>query len=146
MFNARHIAAAVLMLAAAAAHAEVYKWTDDKGRVHYGDKPPASTPAGTKKAVELDIPEPSAADRQDAADRAARERARLQPPAEKGVIGGATEAAPAPAAAEEDNSCAAQKRRYEESAACFQQYRNVNGSVKAEAYKHCVPVPQPSCD
>lgn len=145
MFNTRHIAAAVLMLAAVAAHAEVYKWTDDKGRVHYGDKPPASTPAGTKKAVELDIPEPSAADRQEAADRAARERARLQPPAEKGVIGG-TEATPAPAAAEQDNSCAAQKRRYEESAACFQQYRNVNGSVKAEAYKHCVPVPQPSCD
>lgn len=26
-----------------AAHAGVYRWTDDKGRVHFGDKPPPGT-------------------------------------------------------------------------------------------------------
>lgn len=28
------------LLAAAAAHAQVYKWVDEKGRTHYGEKPP----------------------------------------------------------------------------------------------------------
>lgn len=32
--------------------AEVYKWVDDKGKVHFGDRPPAKS-----QAVELDLPE-----------------------------------------------------------------------------------------
>ena len=31
----------VLLLAAPLASAQVYKWMDEKGRVHYGEKPPA---------------------------------------------------------------------------------------------------------
>lgn len=34
-------------------HAQVYKWLDEKGGVHYGDKPPASVEAQT-----LDAPPP----------------------------------------------------------------------------------------
>lgn len=45
------ICLACLCLPAAAA--EMYKWTDEKGRVHYSDKPP---PEGTK-AEERDLPE-----------------------------------------------------------------------------------------
>jgi len=33
--------AALALLATGTLHAQVYKWTDDKGRVHYGEKPPA---------------------------------------------------------------------------------------------------------
>lgn len=38
-----HLAAVLaLMLAGFAASADVYKWTDRDGNVHYGDRPPAS--------------------------------------------------------------------------------------------------------
>ena len=46
---------ALLLLALAAsfaAHAQVYKWTDPSGKVHYGDRPPAETK--TEK-VKIDI-------------------------------------------------------------------------------------------
>jgi hypothetical protein len=35
----------VLLLAAAPAWAQIYKWVDEKGRVQYGEKPPASAKA-----------------------------------------------------------------------------------------------------
>ena len=31
---------ALALLAASAAHAQVYRWTDSQGKVHYGDRPP----------------------------------------------------------------------------------------------------------
>jgi hypothetical protein len=34
---------ALLILFALPARAEIYKWTDEKGKVHYGDQAPAST-------------------------------------------------------------------------------------------------------
>lgn len=43
--------AAVVALPAAA---QVYKWVDEKGRVHYGEKPPEGV-----KAVEMGAPPPS---------------------------------------------------------------------------------------
>lgn len=39
----------LVLLAALAAHADVYRWTDDKGVVHYTDKPPSKD----AKPVEL---------------------------------------------------------------------------------------------
>lgn len=145
MFNPSHIAAAVLMFAAIGAQAEVYKWTDDKGRVHYSDQPPPTAPAAAKKPIQLHTSEPSDEERQQAAERLARQRANLhQESGDKSATGDSAETPPA--RPEEDNSCAAQKRRYEESAACFQRYRNANGSVKAEAYEHCVSLPPPNCE
>jgi glutaredoxin len=48
------LAASLLLLACASSSAQVYKWTDAKGGVHYTDTPP---PAGqTKKASELRAP------------------------------------------------------------------------------------------
>jgi len=41
------------------------------------------------------------------------------------------------------SACEEEWKRFHESAACFSRYRNANGSVKAEAYKHCVEVKQP---
>ena len=37
----------VLTLAAATVGAQVYRWTDENGKVHYGDKPPAGKPSTT---------------------------------------------------------------------------------------------------
>lgn len=46
-----------LALLPAIGTAEVYKWTDAQGRVHYGDQPP------TPKAQPLDLPPPQAIER-----------------------------------------------------------------------------------
>lgn len=35
----------ILLLTALVANAEVYKWVDEQGNVHYGDVPPGGTPA-----------------------------------------------------------------------------------------------------
>lgn len=36
----RYLIAITVLLVLSPAHAEVYRWVDDKGVVHYGDKPP----------------------------------------------------------------------------------------------------------
>ena len=41
------------------------------------------------------------------------------------------------------SSCEEEWKKFHDSAACFARYRIANGSVKAEAYKHCVEVKQP---
>jgi hypothetical protein len=43
--------------------------------------------------------------------------------------------------------CDAAFERYRESIDCFAQFRNQNGSVRAEAYRYCSPVldPSPRC-
>lgn len=45
----------LLLLLGAAAHADIYRWTDAQGRTHYGDRPPAS---GAEKIVEPAPPSP----------------------------------------------------------------------------------------
>ena len=41
--------ALLLALAVPAASAQVYKWVDEKGRVHYGEKPPPGSKSNTVK-------------------------------------------------------------------------------------------------
>ncbi len=46
--------AAVLLaalIASVAAHAEVYKWTDEKGQIHFSDKPPPSSDRSAQQSV-----------------------------------------------------------------------------------------------
>lgn len=46
-------AIALLLAAAAATHAQVYRWVDEQGKVHYGERPPSGakvTPVETKPA------------------------------------------------------------------------------------------------
>jgi hypothetical protein len=42
MQRSRLLAMLMLILASSFATAEVYKWVDDQGAVHYGDRPPAT--------------------------------------------------------------------------------------------------------
>ena len=44
-----HLLALVLALALPVASAQVYKWVDEKGRVHYGEKPPVGAKSSTLK-------------------------------------------------------------------------------------------------
>jgi hypothetical protein len=52
------------VLAAAAAHAQVYRWVDEQGKVHYGERPPAgakASPVQDKLAAPPGAPAPKAA-------------------------------------------------------------------------------------
>ena len=46
---ARSLLAAVLVLSAAQAHAQQYRWIDEKGRVQYTDSPPPASAKGVQK-------------------------------------------------------------------------------------------------
>ena len=47
--NCKALLALVLALAMPVASAQIYKWVDEKGRVHYGEKPPAGAKPSTVK-------------------------------------------------------------------------------------------------
>jgi hypothetical protein len=56
------------LLAAAAAHAQVYRWVDEQGKVHYGERPPSGAKAspvqdklGTPPGAPPGAPAPKAA-------------------------------------------------------------------------------------
>lgn len=53
---ARCLLALLLALTAPAASAQVYKWVDENGRVHYGEKPP---PGSKSSAVKPPTPAPN---------------------------------------------------------------------------------------
>jgi len=80
----------LLFAAAAAAHAEgAYKWTDEQGNVHYGDRPPADLQSKEYLELPAQTPEPTGLrpgerallnkiERQQAAEAAAREQAQSE--------------------------------------------------------------------
>ncbi len=62
----RIVLAAMLCAAALGASAQMYRWTDEKGRVHVTDTPPPASAKGVKKsgapAAEPSSPQPSGAE------------------------------------------------------------------------------------
>jgi uncharacterized protein DUF4124 len=131
---ARLASIAVALLVSGPAAAQMFKCTNAAGKITYSGTKCADL--GLKDAGEVKDrvnvnpayqPPPKAAPRQ-------------QPPR------AATPPSPQPATARrDDDSCEAQKRRYQESLDCFAPYVNYNGSIKAEAFEHCVEVKQPKC-
>ncbi len=135
--------AALLALASAAAPAQIQRWTDAQGKVHFGDLPPPAdgknvkiVPGATPLTPEDD----------------ARARARMQqyeqdlkPPAP--VARNPKPAAPArrPASAPEINSCVAEWNRFTAAAACLDPCRNANGGLRGDCAQRCAFVTQPNC-
>lgn len=144
----RAAALVVLAGALATAHAaEVYKWVDENGRVHYGNSVPDAQKSKAK-AVELKGAQLTADQRAAAEARLEREKAALQEmsrkrePTQPPV---ATLPAPKPAPAGGKPTCEQEWARFHQSAACFAPYRLATGGIKAEAFKVCAEVPTPSC-
>ncbi|HEX6829045.1 MAG TPA: DUF4124 domain-containing protein [Burkholderiales bacterium] len=50
--NARMLAAALMLALSASVQAQLYKWVDSEGKIHYSDQPP---PAGANKEQKLNI-------------------------------------------------------------------------------------------
>lgn len=139
------------------------RWVDDTGRTHLSDAVPEKFRASAT-CTDSSVFEPRPEDRAAATKRAAadRERARIaeaerraqEPTGATRLAGPAGPAASAPRAAkrparvpDENTDCRTWWRLYDQSAECFGPWRNVNGSIKPEAFERCnlVQSPEPKC-
>lgn len=147
--------------------AEVYRWVDKDGNVHFGDHIPKAYEA-QGETLDIDSGHPSARERKSAeaiaesareAADAAREYRHEQ--AQRAEEAGAKPSEVKPQQAEpqslpespgpgtrltheqQQERYEAQMRRYRESQRCFAPYKVVGGGTKGEAFKHCTPVPRP---
>jgi hypothetical protein len=122
---------------------DVYKWTDERGQVHYSD----SIPEGRRnsvKGIPVNAGVVSDADRSAAATRLAKYRedlARISP-----------SSAPVPTSATASSSTRLKPKKtpceeawdaYNESYACFDPYRMGNGTIRLEAFQRCKEVNRP---
>jgi len=126
--------------------AEVYRWTDETGRVVYGDR----VPEGRKGASRtIDVSDSVTGGASGAGAPAPRSRT----PARRATAPSAATPADAPAVIgrsqslprleDNDARCAAAWKRYNESYACFDAYR-YGGVVRPEGYQQCEQVSMPS--
>ena len=132
--------AAGVLLAGAAHAVDVYKWTDSKGVVHYGDRPASGVATST-----LNVPqdEPADADAALAQQRLASARDRLQQQVDSDHPAPVWTARRPKVA---NSSCAAAWQRYNAAQACFDRYRVIDGKgVTAAGVQTCPQLPQPSC-
>ena len=130
------------------AGAQIKRWVDERGVVHYSDAPPPPRAPAAGAVTEVEPVAPlSPADQAAAAQRLQQYRDQLaQPP--QGPASGAGAAAPAAAAsgpAADDHSCAAQWARYDAAYACMDPYRMIDGRIRPEAFEKCPVLVQPDC-
>lgn len=138
---------AVLVLAGlalcAGAHAvDVWKWTDSKGVVHYGDRPASGTAASTVSVPGGgDSPEEKA--EAEASLEASREKL-AEPVTPTSARRSRTRVQPAQRPAQ--SSCAAAWSQFDAAQACFDAHRVAGGKgVTGGGEVVCREVPQPSC-
>ena len=131
----------------AAEGAELFKWVDEKGRTHYGESIPDQYKKKATK-IERTISDPTDAQRRDAVERSAKEKLRATEAPGAAPDTPPSNTTPQPTVSNTNvrgDSCEEQKQRYLESDLCFAPFRNANGTIKAEAFRHCVEVKEPRC-
>ncbi len=131
----------ILLAANAASSAEIYRWTDDKGEVHFGDAVPESAKASASK-VDTSNATISDAERNAGEARLERERKDIARP-ERGAGPAAANPAQTPPPGGRRSDCAAQWRAYNDSMACFDAYRMTSGAMRPEAFEKCESIVQP---
>lgn len=120
-----------------AAAAEIYQWTDENGKRHFGESIPQRY--------------------QEAGGPMTLTPANVLPSKTSAPASAQTGSAPAalPVSTEQrlestptdSNDCQEAMRRYQESVACFESFRNQNGSLRSGAAQQCQALPQPTgCD
>jgi len=132
-----------------AAHgADIFRWVDENGKIHFGDSVPEQY---KQKAKKLDSKgaEVTSSQRQEAEARLAREKARaesIRKAREAQSDEAQAGAAPTPSvspAADNANACEEQLKKYLDSQTCFAPYVTKDGMVRPEAFQHCTVVNQP---
>lgn len=129
--------------------AGIFKWVDEKGQVHYSESVPEKYKRSATK-IEREDTEPTEAQRQEAAARAAKDKENAESMATRKAKSERprTDSPPLPKTAGVDDKasrCEAEKRKYRQSEACFAPYRTANGGIKDEAFQHCVAAREPEC-
>ncbi len=128
--------------------ADLYRWTDENGKTHYGDSVPEQYKNRARRVQGGS--EVSEQERSVAAERLEKEKAR----AEAAEAARARPAASQPPAASSSTakaapsellSCEEQLRRFKESADCFAKYSLPMGGVRPEAFDNCTEIKQPNC-
>lgn len=146
------LAGLLLFCVLAGNSAIIYIWVDENGRTQISDTVPEQY-RKSATAIDSEHYEVSAEQRQEALERAAREKALADEVAKP------RQSAPAPAndssgsvpvvtkrpaeGVTESTDCATWRRLYLESVDCFAPYRTVRGATKAEAFEKCTPIPEP---
>ena len=131
---------AILLVANAGSSAEIYRWTDDKGEVHFGDAVPESAKASASK---VDTSSSTISDAEHSAGEARLERARKEiDRPERGARPAAVSPARTPPGSSRTD-CAAQWRAYNDSMACFDAFRMTSGAMRPEAFEKCESMVQP---
>ena len=120
--------------------AELYRWTDEMGRVHFSDSIPRAN-KNKAKIVDLKSADVPPQQIQEAQARLAKEKSRLNQPSPAIAVIPQGKTQPL----DKESSCEDQWAKYDESWACFNPYRTANGSVRREAYEHCSEMKSPSC-
>jgi hypothetical protein len=127
---------------------DIYRWTDEAGKVHLSDSVP---PKYKAKATRIDSRqfEPSPEQQREAEARRARTQKALaaSEPAPTGEAGAPPPPRSAPAPAPTRIDCDALQREYLDSLDCFAPFVNANGTLKPNAFAACRPVvdPSPKC-
>jgi uncharacterized protein DUF4124 len=137
--------AILLLVAAVGARADVYRWVDENGKTHYGEVVPEKYKQKSRR-VDGTGPEVTGAQRREAEERAAREKARLDAleKSRDAKDDAAQRAAGSAPVAQAGSECEEQMNRYLESLACFDKYRNAQGrGAKVEGFQECKVVSQP---
>jgi hypothetical protein len=150
--------AAALFVPDVAQAKDIYRWTDERGDTHYADKVPNKYKNVARRlAIDVGAPRISG-ERANVANAAnagsapvvsrypvsAGETAVLQPGnAVSSGASGSTGASGSSGTQDGTADCEALRRQYWASQACFNQFRNANGSVKPEAFSYCSEVQSP---
>ena len=129
---------------AGGAHAvDVYKWTDSKGVVHYGDRP-ASGVSAAKVSVRDDQPDPEDVAR--AQQRLSETQDRLQEDANDDIPVAPRRPVPAAKPKADTGSCAYKWQLYMQSQGCFDRNRVSGGKgVTRNGARVCPQIVQPDC-
>lgn len=150
--------ATAILLISAPLHAEIYKWTDANGNVHFSDKVPVQQ-RSKAASVEVTANAPSEEDVRAASERAAKIHNAAQVTAEgnrsrsykpkshraTNYTGGIMISPGSQGAASEKSpgSYDEAMKRYKQSQMCFGLYKNENGSNRAGASQNCANVSRP---
>lgn len=136
------------------AFAEVYRWKDSNGKVHFGDRPDSTDPKVVKEVV---VPSPNlAVGFKGSPPSTSNGPARTDSTAETTIpaapAGTAEGSKPKPApqrgiAAKSRDSCQAKVAAFQASRACFGACGSTNGSLGRNnaGCEHCVEQPMPNC-
>jgi len=120
---------------------QIYKWTDENGQIHYGNKIPDSQ----KKVLKTFKSDPLTSGQQTSLPTLKKpqietSKAPLEPPPPK-----LDDAPTTSQSSDKKSECEEAWKKYEESQACFAPYVLYKGrGVKAEAFEHCTVVHQPT--